>query len=111
MRPFWMIESDAYGAALDPLKAEIRRQGMQFGIIHHETFTSGYLTSVANHPLVERDCVLFIGTWPLWRHVQLHWPSWIPGGWCSTVNLDCSTYYPRFAKYLLNGNHAIMTGI
>jgi hypothetical protein len=110
MSPFWLLESDAYGSSLDPLKAEIRRQGMSFGIIHHEMFTSGYQERVGNRAVDENDCVVFIGTWPLWRHIQLHWSSWIPGGWCATEKLDCAAYYPRFAKYLLNKRHAITTG-
>jgi hypothetical protein len=111
MRPFWLLETDGYGTALEPLKIEIRRQGMQFGIVHHQTFTSGYLTSVGDHSLVADDCIIFLGTWPLWRHIQLHWPGWIPGGWCATENLDCSAYYPRLVNHLVNGDHRILTGI
>lgn len=111
MRPFWLLETDCYGTALDPLKAEIRRQGMQYGVIHHETFASGHLTKVGDHPLIEDDCIIFIGTWPLFRHIQLHWPGWIPGGWCSSENLDCATYYPHFSELLVNREHCILTGV
>jgi len=107
MRPLWLIEADAFGSAVEPLKTEIRRQGMNFSVIHHETFTSGYLPRIAD----ENDCVLFIGTWPLWRHIQLHWSSWVPGGWCSTDQLDCAVYYQHLRDFVLNQKHFIMTGV
>jgi hypothetical protein len=112
MRPVWLLESDAFAASMAPnLRREVQRQGMAFGILHYEMFASGYTTHVANRPLEECECVVFSGTWPLWRHIQLHRPDWIPGGWCSTENLDCCAYYPRFAGFLLNDRHVIMTGI
>lgn len=110
MRPFWLIETDTFGAALDPIKAEVRRQGMQFGLIRHELFTSGYQTSIDGRRLGPDDCIIFIGTWPLWRHIQLHWPGWTPGGWCSTENLDCTCYYEHFKAVLLNQPCEIMLG-
>src|ERR1043166_3077597 len=112
MRPTWLFEADSLGPSMAPrLRSEVNRQGFNFGIIHHETFSSGYLTRAGDHQVQEQDCIVFIGTWPLWRHIQLHWPSWIPGGWCSTENLDCGAYYPKFEPFLLNKNHAMMTGI
>jgi hypothetical protein len=110
MRPLWLIETEAFGSSLELLKTEIRRQGMAYGVIHHDGFVSGYLNRVGNHVLDADDCVIFIGTWPLWRHIQLHRGSWVPGGWCSTDNLDCARYYPHFEPFLLNQNSVILNG-
>jgi hypothetical protein len=37
--------------------------------------------------------------------------GWVPGGWCSPENLDCTTYYPHFAEFLLNARCEILTGV
>lgn len=110
MRPTWLIEADAFLKESERIQVEIRRQGMLVDVVHHETFASGYLKEIAGKKLREDDCVLFLGTWPLWRHIQLHWGSWTPGGWCNTENLDCSRYYPHFEQFLLNRDHTVMTG-
>ena len=34
----------------------------------------------------------------------------MPGGWCSADPLDCSAYYPHFARHLLNRRHVILRG-
>jgi hypothetical protein len=110
MRPLWLMESDVWGPNSESLKSELRRQGIAYSVIRHETFESGFHDRVGNHTLQENDCVIFTGTWPLWRTIQLHWPSWVPAGWCSTENLDCSVYYQALAPYLLNQNYSILTG-
>jgi hypothetical protein len=43
------------------------------------------------------------------RHIQLKC-AWVPGGWCSAERLDCSAYYPHFARHLLNQRHVILRG-
>jgi hypothetical protein len=111
MRPLWLLEAGVYAeAVIEPLKRELRRQGMAHGVIHYDGFASGYLDRVGGHRLSPDDCVIFYGTWPLWRHIQLHWP-WVPGGWCSAENLDCACYYLHFGPYLLNRHHAILPGV
>jgi hypothetical protein len=108
--PFWLLEADVLRDESEPLRREVRRQGMSAGLVHYDALASGYLDQVDRHRLVAHDCVIFRGTWPLWRHIQLRWPGWIPGGWFHTENLDCSTYYRHFGHYLLNQKHAILRG-
>src|SRR6478609_2773544 len=110
MRPIWLIEADVYREATEPLNAEIRRQGMAWGVVTYDLLASGYFDRVGSHRLRQDDCVIFYGTWPTLRQIQLHW-SWVPGGWCSAANLDCSSYYTYFRSYLLNCDHTILTGI
>jgi hypothetical protein len=37
--------------------------------------------------------------------------QWVPGAWCDADALACSSYYPHFAPYLLNGRHRITTAV
>src|SRR6516164_7802373 len=56
------------------------------------------------------DCVLAYGTFPFARQVQLH-TKWVPGAWCDPTNLDCTTYFAYFGKFLLNQPYAILSGV
>jgi hypothetical protein len=107
MVPIWLIEANVFGSSFDPVKVEIRQQGMVWEIVQPGPFLNG-LAPVANgHRLTDRDCVIFSGTFPLMREIQLHYP-WIPGGWCTGRHFDCSSYYPCFGRHLFNRSHAVM---
>ncbi len=108
MVPIWLIEADAFGRSFEPVKVEARQQGMVWEIVQPGPFLNGLVPRVNGHRLTDRDCVVFSGTFPLMRHIQLHYP-WIPGGWCTADRFDCSNYYPYFGRHLLNREHAILT--
>src|SRR5438067_6039373 len=108
MIPTWLIEADVFGRSFEPVKAEIRQQGMVWDIVQPRPFLNGVVPVVGGHRLTDDDCVIFSGTFPLMRHIQLHY-SWVPGGWCSAENFDCATYYRHFGRHLLNQAHAILT--
>jgi hypothetical protein len=108
MIPIWLIEADVFGKSFEPLKTEIRQQGMVWEIVQPRAFLNGLVPVVGGHHLTERDCVVFSGTYPLMRHIQLH-HQWVPGGWCTAERFDCAIYYPFFQKYLLNSPYAILT--
>ncbi|MBL4844692.1 MAG: ATP-grasp domain-containing protein [Planctomycetes bacterium] len=55
------------------------------------------------------SCVIYWGTLPLMRQIQLH-RAWSPGGWCTTENLACSRYYAHFGPHLLNQRYTLMPG-
>jgi hypothetical protein len=107
MTPVWLIEANAFGRSFDPLKVEIRQQGMVWEIVQPGPFLNGVVPVVGGHRLTDRDCVIFSGTFPLMREIQLKY-SWVPGGWCTALHLDCSAYYPHFGRHLLNHEHAVM---
>jgi hypothetical protein len=109
MRPAWLIEAGVYGAEAEPLRAEIRRQGMAVEFVPHRALKPGADVIVEGRPLGPEDCVLGYGTYPFARQIQLH--RWRPGAWCTAENLDCAAYYAYFGKYLLNQNYAIMPGV
>jgi hypothetical protein len=35
----------------------------------------------------------------------------VPGAWCDPTNLDCTTYFAYFGKFLLNQHYAILPGV
>jgi hypothetical protein len=108
MVPIWLIEADVFGRSFDPLKVEAGQQGMVWDIVQPGPFLNGLAPSVNGQRLNDHDCVVFSGTFPLMRHIQLHYP-WVPGGWCTADRFDCFSYYPYFGHHLLNHEHAILT--
>jgi hypothetical protein len=104
MTPAWLIESGVYGPEVEPLAAEVRRQGMRCEFVSYRDIVK------APPPLPPGGCAIVYGTYPTVRHAMLH-HGWIPGGWCDPETLDCATYYPHFEKYLLNRRHVILPGV
>jgi hypothetical protein len=107
MRPIWLIEADVFGRSFEPVKDEIRQQGLVWDIVQPRPFLNGVVPLVGGRRLSDGDCVLFSGTFPLMRHLQQHYP-WKPGGWCTASHFDCATYYPHFPRHLLNQSYAIL---
>ncbi|VTS02328.1 Uncharacterized protein OS=Microcoleus vaginatus FGP-2 GN=MicvaDRAFT_0851 PE=4 SV=1: DUF4343 [Gemmata massiliana] len=101
--PVWFIESGVYGSEIEPLAAEVRRQGMECRFVTYREIVKG------PPPLPPGSCAITYGTYPTVRHAMLRL-GWTPGGWCSPENLDCAAYYPHFADFLLNQRHEIITG-
>ncbi|MBM3979708.1 MAG: hypothetical protein FJ304_05390 [Planctomycetes bacterium] len=102
--PTWLIEADVYGSEIEPLVAEIRRQGMACRYVTYREIVKGPA------PLPPGSCAIVYGTYPTVRHAMLRL-GWRPGGWCSSENLDCAAYYPHFAPFLLNQQHEIIAGV
>ncbi|MBY0457016.1 MAG: ATP-grasp domain-containing protein, partial [Gemmataceae bacterium] len=102
--PTWLIESGVYGSEVDPLAAEIRRQGMVCRFVSYREIVKG------PPPLPPGSCAITYGTYPTVRHAMLKL-GWTPGGWCSPEHLDCAAYYFHFADFLLNQKHEILPGV
>jgi hypothetical protein len=110
MRPIWLIEAGVYGAEADPLRAEIRRQGMAADFVPHRALKQGSDVVVEGRSLGPEDCAIGYGTYPFVRQIQLH-RRWLPGAWCTPENLDGTMYYAYFGNFLLNQNYSIMPGV
>jgi len=108
--PVWLIEAGVYGQEADPLLAEIRRQGMAADLVPHQMLCKGEPITVAGRTLSDEDCVIGYGTFPFARQIQLH-RRWQPGAWATSENLDCTTYFAHFGKFLLNQHYTIMPGV
>lgn len=109
MRPAWVIEAGVYGAEADPLLAEIHRRDMVAAAVPFRVLQKERDLVAGGRPLADDDCVLGYGTFPFARQIQLH-RRWTPGAWCDPANLDCTTYFAHFGRFLLNQNYAIMPG-
>ncbi len=109
-RPIWLFESDVFGDTADPIKAEVRRQGMDCYIVRQRLLARGIGPLGGGRMPPAGARVIFSGTYACLRHIVTR-HSWVPGGWCNADTLKCSAYYPQFAPYLLNRRHAILTGI
>ncbi len=104
----WLIESSVFGTSSEPIKEAIRAQGMAFEVVHARPFLNGVVPEVAHRKLTNDDCVVFWGSPPLMHHIQKEY-AWRPGGWCNFSGLNCSEYYPRLRRWLLNKSCRIGT--
>jgi hypothetical protein len=107
--PKWLIQADVFGRGIEPIKDAIRRQGMAFAVVQPRPFLNGIIPVVGGRLLEKEDCVVFLGTYPLMRQIQLH-TRWRPGGWCNAARFDCAEYYPAFGAFLLNQD-GLMTSL
>jgi hypothetical protein len=110
MSPTWLFEADVFGLTADPLKTEIRRQGLWCHVTRQNLLASGGGDSFGDHRIAPDDCVIACGCFPFVRFV-LDNRRWVPGGWCTPESLACSSYYPHFGPYLLNRRHLFTTGV
>ena len=110
MRPLWLIEAGVYGAEVQPLLAEIRRQGMAAELMPHSALREGAVPIVDGHPIDNHACVIGYGTFSFARQILLH-RQWVPGAWCTQENLDCAAYYAHFGRFLLNQHYTILPGV
>jgi hypothetical protein len=110
MRPTWLFEADVFGETAEPLKAEVRRQGMWCHVTREDLLARGHGDSFGGRRLDPEACVIACGCFPFVEYVRAN-RRWVPGGWCNPDNLACSAYYPHFRLYLLNREHLITTGV
>src|SRR5437764_12289107 len=83
---------------------------MTAGVVPYQALQRGKDLVAGGRPLADGDCVLGYGTFPFARQIQLH-RRWTPGAWCDAANLDCTTYYAYFGRFLLNEHYAIMPAV
>jgi len=110
MRPTWLFEADVFGQTAEPLKAEIRRQGLWCHVTRQDLLARGYGDIDSGHRLEPCDCVIACGCFPFAWFIHEH-RAWLPGVWCTPEALACSTYYAHFGPFLLNRKHVITTGV
>lgn len=110
VRPTWLFEADVFGRTAEPLKAEVRRQGMWCHVTRQDLLAYGGSDCYGGHRIGPADCVIARGCYPFVRFVLGH-RKWVPGAWCTAETLACSAYYPHFRPYLLNRRHRILTGV
>jgi hypothetical protein len=110
MRPAWLIEAGIYRDAAESLKREVERQGMVCAQVQYRTGKKPPEDILGCPPIPDDGSVVFWGTLPLMRQIQLY-HRWTPGGWCSPTHLDCAVYYAYFGPFLLNHYYTILPGV
>ncbi len=98
----WLIESDTF-SDIDGLTNEITRQGHAFKILSDRNYWDRHWSTLFD----PKDCVIYYGGLELGYMLRREAP-WVPGVYTTLENYDCHYYYPRFGKYLLNQNYAII---
>jgi hypothetical protein len=110
MRPTWLFEADVFGQTAEPLKAEVRRQGMWCHVSRQGLLSRSHEDIYSGHRIGSMDCVIACGCFPFVQCVRTN-RHWVPGVWCNPETLACSVYYQHYRPYLLNQRHIITTAI
>lgn len=110
MRPTWLVEADVFGVESEALRAEVRRQGMAAHVVKCRAGAPPPRDLLGAEALPPDGCVIFVGTMPVMRHVQLH-RRWMPGGWFSAERLACSVFHAHLGPWLLNQDYTLLPGV
>jgi hypothetical protein len=102
MKVKWLIEDYEHDSSLEPLMAEVRKQGMDLEVVKYEPWESGTFDNYDNE-----DCVVFYGTLNLGRQLQRQ-KGWVPGVYCNFKNLCCKAYYSYWGEYLFNQDYIML---
>jgi hypothetical protein len=104
----WLLEDAVFEENIDTLKTELTRQGISFESIKHIPLESD---KYKNPKGVDNNgCVLVYGSLNLMRQL-LREKSWIPCGYCTLKNFECSKYYTYFGKFLLNQDYMMIPAL
>ena len=101
----WIIEDSVFEENIDALKTQLTRQEVPFELVKYLPFERGKYKDPKG--VNANGCVLFYGSLNLMRQL-LREKSWIPCGWCTLKNFECSKYYAYFGKFLLNQDYIMM---
>jgi len=108
MKVTWLIENEVFEHNIDALKAELKRQDIPFELVKYAPLGNGIYKNPKDAE--NNGCVLFYGSLGLMRHL-LREKSWIPCGWCTLKNFECSKYYAYFGKFLLNQDYIMLPAV
>lgn len=101
----WLMESDLFSENLTRLSQEIIKQGHNVTVLSDDRahrWTGSYTTAFPADA-----CVVFYGSIELCADLIRKTP-WVPGAFCTMKNYNCTSYYPHFGKYLLNGDYSML---
>lgn len=98
----WLVERSVFEEDIDPLIAEIKRQGMTVEQIKYLPFQSGSYDNFGPD-----DCVMCYASLNLVQQLQRQKP-WVPGSFCTLPNFECSKYYAHYGDYLINRQYVMM---
>ncbi len=102
MKTHWIVEDNVFHESIQPLKEEIKNQGMRV----EEVGLKHYFGEKSYDMYPENTCVLVYGSLQLCA--KLRGKPWYPGVIATLDNYRCSTYYAHFGKYLLNNDYVML---
>lgn len=97
MNVTWVIEKSTFAEDIQPLIDEIGRQGHQLEFIR--------LFDIKPDPA--ESCRIFYGSIQSAREIQKQ-TRWIPGCYANFPAYDCTYYYPRLNRFLLNSHYMML---
>ena len=84
MRPTWLIEAGVYDVEIDPLLAEIRRQGMVAEVMPHQSIQRENTVSAGGRPL---DADIAVGrAGVLYAQAEPARSFWLDRSWAEHVS-------------------------
>ncbi len=96
----WLIEPEVFQEDCKPLLAVLKRLRIEHEICLFGRDYDDYITD-------KEDCVVFYGSLQFARLIQRK-AKWIPGVYCNLPQFECTYYYPRFGKFLLNSEYLML---
>lgn len=100
----WLLERDVFHEDLDPIKEAITAAGMEYKEVR-------YIPLGADnnfHDYFPGDaCVIAYGSINFTTAVARE-ANWVPGVWGNRKRLECTHYYPKLGKFLLNSDYIML---
>ena len=97
MKPIWLFEKDVFEEGIDETINAVVDQGMKYKIAQYIPMDGGSYADL----FPSKECVIFYGSLNLGRRLKREAP-WVPGVYCDLPKFECTYYYPRLNKFLLN---------
>lgn len=102
MKTKWLFETGVFDDNLQELVDAVKDQGMEYQTTRYVPFEGSTYADLYQ----PNDCVVAYGSLQMISDVQRK-VKWVPGAYCNLSYFECTHYYPRLQKYLLN-NPCIM---
>jgi len=98
----WLLEPDVFEGEEQPIIVALEKLGFEYEAVKFGTSYEDYLKSFK-----DTDCVVFHGSLQFGRLLQRE-SKWIPGVYCNLPKFECTYYYPRLGRFLLNEDYVML---
>jgi hypothetical protein len=98
----WLLENYEGNEDIQFLLPEFKKRNIEYYIINDPLHIN-----IENIPFSNDECVVFQGSLMTSNFIKRHF-KFIPGVYCNSENLKCSTYYSHWGKYLFNNDYIMI---
>lgn len=100
----WLLEQDVFHEDLDPIMEAIKAAGMGYKVVKYIPLgaPNNFYDYYGQH-----ECVIPYGSINFTAAVSRE-TNWYPGVWGNRKHLECTHYYPRLGKFLLNSEYIML---